>query len=435
MLPGWLAILIFFSLLTLLVASQLYWFRRAQHLIRTRQPAWLRWLLGVPCYAWFFGLLGMFVLLPLRWALLRHSPVLLSLFQIVRQPLVMTPVALWLTASLFSFLLILFVQTPAFLSDAVRRLRRPPTLQPERRYFLQTATYAAGALPFVMVSYGFLIGRQNYRVQEVTVPLPNLPSALDGLRLLQLTDVHASAYMPPREIRRIVGLAGELDADLVFHTGDFVTSRGDPLEEAIAELSRAPARYGVFGCLGNHEIYAGATEAATQLFARRGGRILRGESALLEIRGAKLNLIGVDYERQPRGWRPDEWKKYFLRGVERLVRPDALNILLSHNPNPFVRAAELGIELTLAGHTHGGQVQVEILDSRWNPARFLTPFISGLYEDASSLPSHESPPDPERSRSVTSHSFLYVSRGLGTVGTPIRINAPPEITVLTLQRA
>jgi predicted MPP superfamily phosphohydrolase len=220
--------------------------------------------------------------------------------------------------------------------------------------------------------------------------------------------------MPLTEIRHVVGLARELAPDLVFHTGDFLTSRGDPLAGAIAELARVEGRYGRFGCLGNHEIYAGATETATQLCAQHGIRILRGANAELEIGGAKLNLIGVDYQRQPRGLTIEEWKPHFLRQVEPLVRPQVVNILLTHNPNPFARAAELGIELTLAGHTHGGQVQVEILDSRWSPARFLTPFISGLYE--------------------RNGSRLYVSRGLGTVGAPVRLNAPPEITLLTLRR-
>ncbi|MEK7216255.1 MAG: hypothetical protein AAB289_11720, partial [Chloroflexota bacterium] len=115
-----------------------------------------------------------------------------------------------------------------------------------------------------------------------------------------------------------------------------------------------------------------------------------------------------------RGPGPELSKKDWLRGVERLVRPEALNILLCHNPNPFVRATELGIELMLAGHTHGGQVQVEILDSRWSPARFITPFISGLYE--------------------RNGKRLYVSRGIGTIAAPIRLGAPPEITLLTLRQ-
>jgi predicted MPP superfamily phosphohydrolase len=221
--------------------------------------------------------------------------------------------------------------------------------------------------------------------------------------------------MPVEEIRHVAGMAHELKADLVFHTGDTLTSRGDPLPEAIAELSQIQGAHGGFGCLGNHEIYAGVTDTATRLFAERGVRLLRNQNAELEINGARVNLIGVDYQRQPRGLEPESWKPYFLRGVEKLVRRDALNILLTHNPNPFLRAADLGIQLTLAGHTHGGQVQVEILDNRWSPARFITPFISGLYE--------------------RNGSHLYVSRGVGTIAMPVRINAPAEISLLTLRRA
>jgi predicted MPP superfamily phosphohydrolase len=242
--------------------------------------------------------------------------------------------------------------------------------------------------------------------------------------------------MPPREVAHVVGLARELAPDLVFHTGDVITGPSDPLEPAIAELARVEARHGGFGCLGNHEIYAGATEAATELFARRGVRILRGGNATLDINGARLNLIGVDYQRQPASalraaaGRPlaerlERVKGYFLRGVEPLVQAEAFNILLCHNPNPFLRAAELGIELTLAGHTHGGQVQVEILDRRWSPPQFFTPFVSGLYQL----------PFTGHGARTTGYSSLYVSRGIGTVGAPVRINAPPEITLLTLRRA
>ena len=421
MMPAWLAGLIFFTILGLLVASQAFWFWRARALVRARQSGWQRWALGAPLYGWFLLLLVVFVAAPLRWAVAGGAPVLLSLFMQFRRSEVMIPIGLWLTASMLSFLLILLVRGASWLGRRalVRRAANDPP-QPERRYFLQTATYAAGAVPFVMVGYGFLIGRQNYGVQEVTVPIRALPEALDGLRLLQLTDVHASAYMPVAEIRRVVGLAREIAADLVLHTGDFITSRGDPLEAAILELAQVEGRHGRFGCLGNHEIYAGVEDFATELFARKGVRILRGKNVELEINGARLNLIGVDYLRQPRGLDPEQWASHFLRGDERLMRLGMPNILLSHNPNPFLRAAEIGIDLTVAGHTHGGQVQVEILDTRWSPARFMTPFISGLYDRPSGL--------------STGRAFLYVSRGIGTIAMPVRLNAPPEITLLTLRR-
>src|SRR5262249_31803544 len=129
-------------------------------------------------------------------------------------------------------------------------------------------------------------------------------------------------------------------------------------------------------------------------------------------------------ERGPGGYRIQT-----LAGVEKLVRRDMPNILLSHNPNSFDRAAELGIELSLAGHTHGGQVQVEILDHRLSPARFITSYIAGLYSR------------PMGSRSAATQaqlvktSQLYVNRGLGTVGAPVRLGVPPEITLITLRRA
>lgn len=421
MFPTWLFRVLFFSILISFAASQLFWTWQAHRVVRARRTPLQRWLLGLVLYGALGAVWGVCVVVPLRWALLRDAPVLWSLFAWVWRPEVMVPVGLWMIASAGSFFLMVLVQAPGLVRRALRRRNTEALPQPERRHFLQTATYMAGAFPFVMVGYGFLIGRQNYRVQEVMVSLPNLPRELDGLRLLQLTDVHAGAYMPVKEIRRVVGLARELEPDLVFHTGDFLTGRSDPLPQAVAELARAQGRYGSFGCLGNHEIYAQAQDKATELFARQGVRILRGQNTEVEIRGVKLNLIGVDYQRQPRGRDPVRWRSFFLRGVETLVRPNVTNILLSHNPNSFVRAAELGIQLTLAGHTHGGQVRVEILDSRWSPARFMTPFVSGLFQRPSGVS-----PDQQ--------SFLYVSRGIGTVGVPVRLNAPPEITLLTLRR-
>jgi predicted MPP superfamily phosphohydrolase len=113
-----------------------------------------------------------------------------------------------------------------------------------------------------------------------------------------------------------------------------------------------------------------------------------------------------------------------LQGIEPLVRRDVPNILLSHNPNTFYRAAELGIELSLAGHTHGGQVNIEIVHSSWNPAQFMTRFVAGMYQ----LPMGRGQKGATRQSAV-----LYVNRGLGTLALPARIGATPEITLLTLR--
>jgi hypothetical protein len=121
------------------------------------------------------------------------------------------------------------------------------------------------------------------------------------------------------------------------------------------------------------------------------------------------------------------------------------NILMSHNPNAFNRAAELGIELTLSGHTHGGQIQVEILDHRLSPARFITDYVAGLYQRPMFAPAPNdraaSPSAFDKNRGSlfpnrsTAMASIYVNRGLGTVGAPVRLGVPPEITLLTLRRA
>ena len=138
----------------------------------------------------------------------------------------------------------------------------------------------------------------------------------------------------------------------------------DPLEECIAELSHLRAPLGVWGSNGNHEIYARAEAKAKELFGGYGMRLLRQESATVAWHGQAFNLIGVDYETTFDNFgRP----RIFLTEIEEQVRRDMPNILLSHNPNTFPRAAELGVELMLTGHTHGGQIGVEILHRNLEP--------------------------------------------------------------------
>jgi predicted MPP superfamily phosphohydrolase len=313
----------------------------------------------------------------------------------------------------------------------------------DRRRFVQGATALAGAIPFGAGAYGFFIGRHDYRVRKIELPISGLPQALDGLRIAQLSDIHIGSYMAAADVRRAVGMANELQPDLSVVTGDFITGPNDPLETCIRELSRLRAPLGVWGCNGNHEIYADAQHLAAELFASNGMKLLRQENAEIGWRGAKFNLIGVDYQltRSARGRR-----LVMLAHTDSLVRRDMPNILLSHNPNSFPRAAELGIELMLTGHTHGGQVRVEILDHRFSPAQFLTPYTAGLFkrplgsaselddEEAwSAAHSHVAAAGPAASSVPT--ALVYVNSGLGTIGAPVRLGVPPEISLLVLRCA
>jgi predicted MPP superfamily phosphohydrolase len=311
---------------------------------------------------------------------------------------------------------------------------------PSRRYFFRTATALAGAGPFLSAVYGFAAERLHYQVRYVEIPVPNLSSGLEGIKIVQISDIHLSGYMPRNQVRRAVDMANDLDANIALVTGDFITGAGDPIADCIQEVSRLRAPLGVWGCNGNHEIYARAEDLAQYLFAQAGMKLLRSDNAQINFRGGSFNLIGVDYQRERT---PGGRRIQMLPDVDKLVRRDMPNILMSHNPNSFNRAAELGIELTLSGHTHGGQIQVEILDHRLSPARFITDYVAGLYQRPMFAPA---PNDRASAGSAfgANHaslfsnrplSSIYVNRGLGTVGAPVRLGVPPEITLLTLRRA
>ena len=358
---------------------------------------------------------------------------------------------LWFFSALFAFLAVKCVHGIDLLWRFSRRRHRPAAAigalgaqssprevdqpaDPGRRYFFKTATAAAGAVPFLGAMYGFAAERLNYQIHCVDIPVSNLPAALDGMTIAQLSDIHMSGYMPRSEVRRAVDMANDLGADLAVVTGDFITGAGDPLEECIEEIRRLSAPLGVYGCNGNHEVYANAEDRAQELFTQSGMKLLRHQTALISYRGAQINLIGVDYQRERA---PGGRRIAALAGVEPLVRKDIPNILLSHNPNSFNRAAELGIELSLAGHTHGGQIQVEILDHRLSPARFITDYVAGLYMRPLFTPA-KTVASQKFLHATTlhgPHSAIYVNRGLGTVGAPVRLGVPPEISLLTLRRA
>lgn len=374
---------------------------------------------------------------------------------------------LWLSSSIVAYLFVKVVAGAEWLWRSLRRFfsrslhTAPPAAEAidhSRRHFFQAAGVFAGAVPFVSAVYGFAAERLHFQVRDVEIPVANLPPALEGLRITQLSDIHVGSYMPLAQVRRAVGMANELGGDLAVVTGDFLTGRTDPLAECIAELSRLRAPLGIWGCNGNHEVYARAEAHAAELFRRHGMKLLRQENAELHWNGAAFNLIGVDYQRQRIG---DGRRSPMLEEIKPLVRRGVPNVLLSHNPNSFPRAAELGIELSLAGHTHGGQVRVEILDHRWCPAEFFTPYVAGLYqrplfagadlsdEEADALPpaslhsavrsNIQSPasslqPLGSALQSQAS-SMIYVNRGLGTIGAPVRLGVPPEITLITLRRA
>ena len=312
----------------------------------------------------------------------------------------------------YSYLLTSSVAVAMYITFETIRSHLDAATDQSRRRALNAAGSALVAAPFAAMGYGALIERTRFEVLQVEVSLNRLPADLDGLRILHLSDIHLGVFLSERELARVIDTSRELHPHIAFVTGDFISAAGDPLAACIRQLARVKADAGMFGCLGNHERYARAEAQASALAAQAGIPILRGQAQPLRWGSAVLNVAGVDYQR-------GSSKEKYLLGAERLVYPEGFNVLLSHNPDVFPVAARQGYDLLLSGHTHGGQVTFEILDESINPARFFTPYVRGLY----------------RLRPEDTSTAAYVTSGIGTIGIPARIGAPPEISLLTLRKA
>ncbi len=386
-------------ILVLLLASQIFWAvwlaRWGKRMIR--RALWRR-TAGAAALA-FYALSFAYT-----WrSFSRPTPVRLT----AGAALLGAPFAWWAAGSLVGFLVAVLL-SPLRLAG-----RRMPRHSPSRRAFLNRALTTAAAAPFAASAYGVLYGRLNLETTAPRIPLPRLAGALHGFRIAQLSDIHIGPFMPEEEIRRYVEIANRLKPDLIVLTGDFVTFDRRTAPAVVGALSGLRAPFGVYGCLGNHDTWAGAEDELTGLFAHAGIRILRQAAAPIVVPGGAFNLIGVDFQtRRPFGSSP--MVREFLEGVDQLMAPDQVNILLSHNPDTFGRAAELGIDLSLAGHTHGGQAALEFISPQIAPSRLVTPYVAGHFQKPGSQ--------------------LYVNRGIGTIGVPIRIGAPPEISVFELLR-
>ena len=285
---------------------------------------------------------------------------------------------------------------------------------PGRRHFLRQAAVLVSATPFVAAGYGLLYGRFDVEVVRQRIRLPRLPKAFEGFRIAQLSDIHMGPFATADYIRRCVAITNGLKPglDRAHWRLHCVGSGG---RKGRGSSFGGPAcAHGVFGCLGNHESEGEAEQFITALFTSQGIRVLRQERTAIQLGGEELNLIGID---DPRGESEAEWQRDIYRRLHQgLVMPGTVNLLLAHEPSVlmFDRAAELGIDLTLAGHTHGGQLSLNFIDRNLNLSQLLYRYTSGWYEKRGAQ--------------------LYVNRGIGITGFPIRLGARPEISIFELFR-
>jgi hypothetical protein len=258
------------------------------------------------------------------------------------------------------------------------------------------------------VAYGYTWGHRRLVVTRLTLPIVSLPAPLAGLRVVHVSDLHLGPIADREALREALDRVVALDPDVVCVTGDIVDSRATDLEAWIPELARLSARHGVFAVLGNHDLFAGAERIAAAIARFTTWRVLRDEVATLEVDGARLHLLGLEHRATPH-------VAARLPALLAAVPPGDPAILLAHHPDVFPAAAAAGVPLTLAGHTHGGQLAVPGLP-RLNPARLqLSRFDAGCFTQG--------------------RAHLHVNRGLGTSAQRVRIGVPREITVVTLATA
>lgn len=258
---------------------------------------------------------------------------------------------------------------------------------------------SAGALA---VWSGWRAVRRRPRVRRREVRIAGLPMPLDGYRIGQLSDVHCGPHTPAERVAEWVDRLNALDVDLLAVTGDLITHGATHTGAVARALGALQARDGVFACMGNHDYFTDAEGFVAEL-ERAGLSVLRNRGVVVERDGARLYVAGVD----------DTWTARDDVAGALSARPDGVpTVLLAHDPNLFPQAAAHEVDLMLSGHTHGGQLAVPGV-RRLSLARLVSHFTAGLYR---------------RGR-----SWLYVSRGAGTTGPPVRLGAPAELTVLTLR--
>lgn len=239
-------------------------------------------------------------------------------------------------------------------------------------------------------------------LEHVEIYLERLPPKLDGFKIIHLSDTHHSPFTSLEHIKRAVKVANRLKPDIFLLTGDYVSHHREYIPPVAAELGKLKAKYGIYACLGNHDHWTDA-DLVTHLFRGEGINVLINEGFRFETKRGSFWLAGVDDYMVG---------KTDVRAALHGSFPDEMKLLLAHNPIIFREAARVGVDLTLSGHTHGGQIKVRDPEKRILPQRKLK---AGLHKRRDSQ--------------------IYITRGIGTVVVPMRYRCPPEISLLELRHA
>ncbi len=347
--------------------------------------------------------------------------------------LALYPFYVWIAATFFISLWLLIgkiiklpFQIPIWIAKIFKPLRRKinsvkekkavRTVDLSRRKFVRYATMGISTYAFAGATYG-MIKHDSYEIDYKNVTIANLPPELRGTTITLLSDIHAGQYMNEKEMREYADVINSLESDIVCIPGDFVNFESRDIHMLTSAFRDVKAKHGIYGSLGNHDFFQDADYVAKALNNESPIQLLRNEHRVINIKGKELYMLGID-DTQSSGARMDEVLKYYGAMDEYLMNNDpkfksSPKVLLCHKPYGFDTLATKEIDLVLSGHTHGGQV-VPLKFGNFNLsfAATVSKYIEGIYK--------------------IGKSNMYVSRGIGSVGLPIRINCPPEITKITL---
>jgi predicted MPP superfamily phosphohydrolase len=292
-----------------------------------------------------------------------------------------------------------------------------------RSEFLRKVTIGAAAVPIATMAFGIASGAHDYRVRKKVLSFPNLPKEFDGIRVLQVSDIHTGSFFNKTAVRGGVDMINDEKPDIFFFTGDLVNNQSEEAKDYLDIFKKVNAPLGRFSIMGNHDYgdyYDWGSDTAKQkdvqnlqdMHRYMGWDILLNENRKVAVDGQSLAILGVE------NWGAKRFRKYgdmakTYNGAEK----EPFKILLSHDPSHWdaqVRPEYPDIDLTLSGHTHGFQFGIEIGDFKWSPSQYIYKQWADHYQEG--------------------NQHIYVNRGFGYLGYPGRIGILPEITVLELKR-
>jgi uncharacterized protein len=394
---------IFAIVAAVLLVDAVWWFTSARLLKRARMPLWLRGL-NIGFLAVVVG--GILVTLFGRRAGIEMALPQWMLSLVYIWHLLMVPVLL---AALLVAAAVLLLRLPFKRSSAAPADEAVVS----RRQFLAAAAALAPPILCTGATAVALRQIQQFRIRRFDVPIADLPQALDGLTIAHVSDIHVGRFTTGAVLRRIAATTNDLRADLILLTGDLINGAANEIPEAIETVRRLDARGGVYLVEGNHDLFPGRHVFEGGL-KRAGLPLLVNETEQLTWRGHPVQLLGLRWgapdDDRPRPLTGDDTIGAALDRLLQQRNADAFPILLAHHPHAFDPAAAAGLPLTLAGHTHGGQLMINE-ETGFGPVMFR--YWTGLYSRGG--------------------HHLVVSNGAGN-WFPLRTSAPAEIIHLTLRR-